>query len=83
MDLIASDEVEVYVHPAKVDSVVADFALAESRNPNVVARVPPEPLWLFDSQDAPWPVVVVDLLDARDDRSVRAAHELAKRMRPQ
>ena len=80
VDLIASDEAEAYVRQNDHASVVADYALVESRNANLIIRVPPEELWLLDGRDAPWPVVVVDLLDARDDRSVKAAHDVADRM---
>ena len=81
VDLVVSDEAEVYVGVGDVESVIADFALIESSKPNVIVRVPPCGLWLFDGPDALWPVVVVDLLDAGDDRSARAARALADRMR--
>lgn len=80
VDLIVSDEAEVYVRQNDLASVVADYAMIESRNANVIIRVPPADLWLADGRDAAWPVVVVDLLDAGDDRSVRAAYDLADRM---
>lgn len=81
VDLIVADEAEIYIHPANAESVVADYALIESRNTNVSVRIPPADLWLFDAADAPWPVAVADLFDARDDRSIRAAYELHERMK--
>jgi hypothetical protein len=83
VDLIALGDAELYVRQADAPSVIDEFALIRSQQPNVALRVPPGDLWLFDDGEAPWPVVVVDLLDARDDRSVRAANDLARRMRAQ
>jgi hypothetical protein len=81
IDLIALGDAEMYVRRADVERMVGEYSLIPSQQPNVVLRVPPGDLWLFENGEAPWPVVVVDLLDARDDRSVRAANELAQRMR--
>jgi hypothetical protein len=81
IDLIAVGDAEMYVRQADAASVVGEYSLIPSQQPNVVLRVPPGDLWLFENGEAPWPVVVVDLLDARDDRSVRAANDLARRMR--
>jgi excisionase family DNA binding protein len=80
VDLIVSNEAEMYVHPDHVVAVIAEFGLINSRNSNVTVRVPPIELWLFEASDAPWPVVAVDLLDAGDDRSIRAAYGLVGRM---
>ena len=57
-----------------------EYAFIPSQQPNVILRVPPADLWLFKDEEAPWPVVAVELLDALD-RSVRAANDLARRMR--
>jgi hypothetical protein len=81
VDLTALGDAELYVREADAPSVIDDYSLVPSQQPNVVLRVPPKDQWLFDNNDAPWPVVVVDLLDARDDRSMRAAKDLAQRMR--
>jgi excisionase family DNA binding protein len=81
LDLIAVGDAELYVRGSDVPSVIDEYSLIPSQQPNVALRVPPADLWLFDKGEAPWPVVVVDLLDARDDRSVRAANDLAGRMR--
>jgi hypothetical protein len=80
IDLIALGDVEVYVRDADLGAMLAEYALIESAQPNVIIRVPPRDLWLFDGNDAPWPVVVVDLLESRDDRSMRSARQLADRM---
>jgi excisionase family DNA binding protein len=81
VDLVAVGDAELYVRGSDVPSVIDEYSLIPSQRPNVAMRVPPADLWLFDNEEAPWPVVVVDLLDARGDRSVRAANDLAKRMR--
>jgi excisionase family DNA binding protein len=81
VDLIAVGDAELYVRQADAASMIDEYSLIPSQQPNVVLRVPPGDLWLFDNGEAPWPVVVVDLLDARDDRSARAANELARRTR--
>jgi hypothetical protein len=81
VDLIAVGDGELYVREADAPSVIDEYSLIRSQQPNVVLRVPPGDMWLFDAGEAPWPVVVVDLLDARDDRSARAANDLARRMR--
>ena len=81
IDLIAQGDAELYVREADALNMINEYALIASQQPNVILRVPPANLWLFDNDEAPWPVVVVDLLDALDDRSVRAANDLARRMR--
>ncbi len=81
VDLIAVSDAELYVRQADAPNLIDEYSLIRSQQPNVVVRVPPGDMWLFDNEEAPWPVVVVDLLDARDDRSVRAANDLARRMR--
>ncbi len=81
VDLIAVGDAELYVRDPDAHNVANEYSLTPSQQPNVVLRVPPRDMWLFDDGEAPWPVVVVDLLDARDDRSVRAANDLARRMR--
>ncbi len=81
VDLIAHGDAELYVRGADTLDMINDYSLIPSQQPNVLLRVPPSDLWLFDDAEAPWTVVAVDLLDARDDRSVRAADDLARRMR--
>ena len=83
VDVIASGVVEGYVDASQFGSLVGDYALHEGDRANVVLRVPPPELFVFgDERDAPWPVVAVDLLDAGDDRSRRAAVALVARFRP-
>ena len=81
IDLVARGDAELYVREADALNMIDEYALIASQQPNVILRVPPADLWLFDNDEALWPVVVVDLLDALDDRSVRAANDLARRMR--
>lgn len=81
VDLVSMGNAELYVREADAPNIINKYSLIPSQQPNVVLRIPPGDLWLFDSGEAPWPVVVADLLDARDDRSVRAAKDLARRMR--
>ena len=83
VDLVDPEHVEGYARAADLDALVADYALVESRRVNVVLHVPPPSLFALDGlSDAPWPVVAVDLFDAGDDRSVRAARRLFERHRP-
>lgn len=77
IDLIAIGDAEIYVRGSDLNALLSDYALIESTQPNLIIRVPPPDLWLFENSDAPWPVVVVDLLESRDDRSTRSAHQLA------
>ena len=74
-------DAELYVRQADGSNLINEYSLIPSQQPNVVVRVPPDDLWLFDNGEALWPVVVVDLLDPQDDRLVRAANDLAQRMR--
>jgi excisionase family DNA binding protein len=81
VDLYAPDVAELYVPARDLAAVVVEFVLIPSEQANVTLRVPPEDLWLFDDMvEAPWPVVAVDLVDAGDDRSIRAARDLAQRL---
>jgi excisionase family DNA binding protein len=80
VDLIALDQVEAYLRPEHLDSVRREYALrppASDAPANVILRVP-RPTWPFsdDERVAPALVVAADLLDARDERSVRAARAL-------
>jgi hypothetical protein len=80
LDLIALDQVEAYVRSEDLDAVRREYALrppASDASANVTLRVP-RPTWPFsdDERVAPTLVVAADLLDARDERSVRAARAL-------
>ena len=84
VDLIASDEAEVYVRASKVASLVDHYALDEDVDrPNLIVRVVDDEVWPFEEGErvAPWSVVAVDLLDADDERSRRAGLELIERHR--
>lgn len=82
VDLIVSDEAEIYVRASKVAGLQDRYALdPEADRPNLVVRVVDDDVWPFDEGEnvAPWPVVAVDLLDANDERSRRAGLELIER----
>lgn len=84
VDLIVSDEAEIYMRASDALNVADDYALDEgSDRPNVIMHVVDDDVWPFDEgvRVAPWPVVAVDLLDANDERSRRAGLELAERSR--
>ncbi len=82
VDLIVSDEAEVYVRAGEVAGLVDRQALdPDADRPNLIVRVVDDGVWPFAKgvSVAPWPVVAVDLLDADDERSVRAGLELIER----
>lgn len=82
VDLIASDEAEVYVRASEVAELVDRYALEpDADRSNLVVRVVDDDVWPFedDASVAPWPVVAVDLLDAADERSRRAGLQLIER----
>ncbi|MFT6290729.1 MAG: excisionase family DNA binding protein [Ilumatobacter sp.] len=82
VDLIASDEAEVYVCSSKVAGLIDRYALdPHADRPNLIIRVVDDDVWPFDAgaNVAPWSVVAVDLLDANDERSRRAGLELIER----
>ena len=84
VDLIVSDEAEIYVRASKVADLVDRYALdPHADRPNLVVRVVDDGVWLFGEGEkvASWSVVAVDLLDARDERSRRAGFELIERHR--
>lgn len=82
-DLVALEQVEAYVREADLAPLLADYALspALAGAENVLLRVP-APAWPFDpgSRYAPGAVVGVDLVDAADERSVRAGRALLGRV---
>lgn len=82
VDLIVSDEAEIYVPASKVADLEDRYALERNADrPNLIVRVVDDDVWSFDDDAnvAPWPVVAVDLLDADDERSRRAGLELIER----
>ena len=79
LGLVAVDEFEGYVRSSVLPALVNRFALDnQSERPNVVLRVVDDDLWPFspDEEVAPAVVVAVDLLEAGDSRSRRAATQL-------
>ena len=82
-DLIALERVEAYVREADLEPLVAGYALrpALAGAANVLLRVPGR-AWPFGSASriAPAPTVGVDLVDAADERSVRAGRALLRRL---
>ena len=74
---MGGEGVELYLSRADLDEVVAGFGLAGAGRsiPNVVLHVVDS--WPFDADErvAP-PVVALDLLEHRDERSRRAGGEL-------
>ena len=83
LDVVAVDEFEGYVRSSALADVVDRLALDEhAERPNVVLRVVEDEFWPFGSNEevAPAPVVAVDLLEAGDGRSRRAAAQLLARL---
>ncbi|MCB0872936.1 MAG: helix-turn-helix domain-containing protein [Thermoleophilia bacterium] len=79
-DLVSLEELEGYVREGDLEGVISDYALVSPPGgvrANVVLRVP-VPDWPFekDQRVASASVVAVDLVDARDERSVRAGRAL-------
>jgi hypothetical protein len=84
VDLIVSDEAEIYVKASRVTGLVDRYALdRDADRPNLIVRDVDDDVWPFDEDAnvAPWAVVAVDLLDANDERSRRAGLELIERRR--
>jgi hypothetical protein len=85
-DLVTLGAVEGYVRAEDLKGLVRDFALASPSSdvqPNVVLRVPMSG-WPFDEGQriASRAVVAADLIDAGDERSVRAGRGLLARSAP-
>lgn len=84
-DLVALDHVEGYVRRDDLESIVAAYAMgpAIAGAENVLLRVP-APSWPFPAGSlvAPAAVAAVDLVDAGDERSVRAGRALLRRITP-
>ncbi|MDE0369588.1 MAG: hypothetical protein OXI84_05535 [bacterium] len=83
LDIVATDQFEGYVTTAALPALVSRFALDEDpERPNVALRVVADRLWLFEPGDevAPPAIVAVDLLEAYDDRSQRAATQLLQQL---
>lgn len=82
-DIVALGRVEAYVREGDLEGVVGHYHLAPSagEQANVVLRVPRQ-LWVFGEGDrvASQAVVAADLVDAADERSVRAGRALFLRL---
>ena len=79
LDLVVIDEFEGYVRASVLPDLLDRLALDQhAERPNVVLRVVEDEFWPFGSDEevAPAPVVAVDLLEAGDGRSRRAANRL-------
>ncbi len=79
-DLIVSDFLEAYVPASRLRGFVDRYGLdANAEQPNVLLRAVDDVVWPFapDAGVAPRAVVVVDLLEADDDRSRRAGAAMA------
>ena len=79
LDIVATDQFEGYAPAAALPALASRYALDEDpERPNVALRVVADRLWPFDPSDevAPPAIVAVDLLEADDDRSRRAATQL-------
>jgi excisionase family DNA binding protein len=82
VDLIVSDEAEVYVRARNLADLIDRYALdPHADRSNLIIRVVDDDVWPFDegANVAPWSVIAVDLLDANDERSRRAGLELIER----
>lgn len=82
-DVIALDYVEAYIREDDLSPIVDDYAMrpAIAGAENVLLRVP-APAWPFAAEIrvAPAAVVAIDLIDAADERSVRAGRALLRRL---
>lgn len=81
-DVLAADQLEGYVREESFGALRREYGLIDPPDgvaANLILRVP-RPDWPFedDKHAAPLLVVVADLLDAGDDRSVRAARALLR-----
>ena len=79
-DLVALEEVEGYVRAEDLEQLISEYALmppSAGARANVLLRVS-VPGWLFEEGEriASRAVVAVDLIDAGDERSVRAGRKL-------
>lgn len=85
-NLVALEEVEGYVRAEDLEQLVSEYALmppSAGATANVLLRVP-VPGWPFENDEriASRAVVGVDLVDAGDERSVRAGRTLLADLRP-
>lgn len=82
VDLVGGDLLEIYLPEQRLDALVERYALDDdAERPNVLIHAVDNAVWPFDAHVdvAPWPVVVVDLLESDDERARRSGRELAER----
>ena len=82
VDLVGDDLLELYLRTQRHDALVERYALdGDAERPNVLIHAVDDAVWPFDADVdvAPWPVMVVDLLESDDERARRAGRELADR----
>jgi excisionase family DNA binding protein len=79
-DIVAGNLLEFYASEDGIDRLVKRYRLRVSDNANVIIKVPVG-LWPFADDDrvAPAAAIAVDLIDAKDERSLRAGSELLTR----
>lgn len=83
LDIVATDQFEGYVPVTALSALARRFAFEEdAERPNVALRVVEDRLWPFEPGDevAPPAIVAVDLLEAADERSQRAATQLLQQL---
>lgn len=80
IDVLPSEELDVYVPSGRVQDVIDKYGLEPSDRPNVVFRV------VADDDPFPWQgcvgpaVAAIDLFESRDPRSRRAARDFLERI---
>jgi len=84
LDLLAAEQVEVYLPEKFLQRLVKRYALQPSKRPNLLVRAVAD-LWPFEKgcPAAPAPVVGVDLLDSDDARTRRAGKLLLEQVEAQ
>lgn len=81
LDLVAGDELDIYLPDRRLKRLRREYALTSSDRPNLTVRVIPK-IWPFEPKElvAPEPVVAVDLATSDDPRTRRAGLELLDRI---
>ncbi len=78
--LVPGREADVYIAEADLATLVREFALEASDNPNAIVRALPGGLWPFVNRRMPLAAVAVDLAELPDARSRRIGRELIERL---
>lgn len=81
-DIVTLGAAELYCSEQTRRRLVADHGLTESREPNVVIRIPLLDFSLLDHGRTAMPagVIAIDLLEADDVRTRRAGHQVADQL---